>query len=246
MNVSILICTHGDERWRELGEARALPSALLQEDVAEVRALHSGPGSLAEVRNIAGFEATGDWLVFLDADDELAPGYVDALRAMHATLKPRDNDGSYLLVPAIQYVCGQCGGTGQRSTALSANGRELERHERNGSPCDACGGASDPPAIPSWERSLIEVNCACIGTAIPRITFQLLGGFRDLSSLEDWDLWLRAVRWGAKMIPVPEAIYRAHQSDSSRNADQSPYWAIRSELEPGLDWATIGSYKEGL
>lgn len=36
--------------------------------------------------------------------------------------------------------CSQCGGTGRRSTARSANGRELERHERSGTPCDACGG----------------------------------------------------------------------------------------------------------
>lgn len=38
-------------------------------------------------------------------------------------------------------LCGTCGGSGQRATARSANGRELERHERAGTPCDVCGGS---------------------------------------------------------------------------------------------------------
>lgn len=37
-------------------------------------------------------------------------------------------------------VCRACGGSGRRSTARSAGGRELERHEKRGTPCDACGG----------------------------------------------------------------------------------------------------------
>lgn len=37
--------------------------------------------------------------------------------------------------------CSTCGGSGQRSTAKSADGRELERHEKRGTPCDSCGGS---------------------------------------------------------------------------------------------------------
>lgn len=37
-------------------------------------------------------------------------------------------------------VCPQCDGSGRRATARSANGRELERHERSGTPCDRCKG----------------------------------------------------------------------------------------------------------
>lgn len=36
--------------------------------------------------------------------------------------------------------CPTCGGSGQRSTARTAKGSELERHERSGTPCDDCGG----------------------------------------------------------------------------------------------------------
>jgi hypothetical protein len=36
--------------------------------------------------------------------------------------------------------CPTCSGSGQRATARTANGSELERHERSGTPCDDCGG----------------------------------------------------------------------------------------------------------
>lgn len=39
-----------------------------------------------------------------------------------------------------EYECPQCGGTGQRATARTANGRDLARHERHGTKCDRCNG----------------------------------------------------------------------------------------------------------
>lgn len=36
--------------------------------------------------------------------------------------------------------CRTCDGSGQRSTARSARGSELERHEKRGTPCGSCGG----------------------------------------------------------------------------------------------------------
>ncbi len=36
--------------------------------------------------------------------------------------------------------CATCGGSGSRATAKTAKGSALERHERSGTPCDACGG----------------------------------------------------------------------------------------------------------
>jgi len=41
----------------------------------------------------------------------------------------------------MNHECPRCGGTGRRATARTANGRELERHERSGTPCYACGGS---------------------------------------------------------------------------------------------------------
>lgn len=42
--------------------------------------------------------------------------------------------------PLMRPVCSTCGGSGKRSTARSARGRELERHERRGTPCATCKG----------------------------------------------------------------------------------------------------------
>jgi glycosyltransferase involved in cell wall biosynthesis len=44
------------------------------------RALRKGNGGAASARNLGIIESRGDWLVFLDADDEMAPGALQALR----------------------------------------------------------------------------------------------------------------------------------------------------------------------
>ena len=41
---------------------------------------------------------------------------------------------------AYRGICPYCAGTGHRSTARSAKGSELERHEKHGTPCGKCGG----------------------------------------------------------------------------------------------------------
>lgn len=106
MNVSILICTYGEKHWQRLAIERALPTAQKQ-GAHEVRAWHM-PGTsllsspLANVRNTAAHEATGDVLCFLDADDELEPGYLDAMRE---TRSQRDTDA--LLIPWVRYIHGR-------------------------------------------------------------------------------------------------------------------------------------------
>lgn len=95
--VSVLICTFGADSWRKLAVTRALPSAQRQGAV-EVVAYHSPDGTLAQCRNAAGAAATGELLCFLDADDELAPGYVSAMRDA-AT----ESGTEALYYPAVQY-----------------------------------------------------------------------------------------------------------------------------------------------
>ncbi len=212
MTVSIAIATHGDKKWAKLAEGRAYPSAL-EQDALEVVLWHEDNGTLASARNATAQAAAGDWLCFLDGDDELDPGYLDAMRATMRfwnLARPGDlRDNPLLLVPAVEYVPSR--------------------------------GAV--PSIPDWGRSLIDLNCAVIGTLIPRRLFLELGGFRDLSSLEDWDLWIRAVKAGARMVPVTDAIYRAFVGTGTRNADQSPYHGLRAEHRPGFDWANVAAYK---
>jgi glycosyltransferase involved in cell wall biosynthesis len=90
MTASIIIGTFGDVWWSDLANERALPSALAQ----DVEVVHSHGDTLAQARNDAAETTTGDYLIPLDADDELAPGYVEAILSGSADLRS----------PAIQYV----------------------------------------------------------------------------------------------------------------------------------------------
>jgi GT2 family glycosyltransferase len=62
---------------------------------------HDDSGTVAAVRNALAQEATGDWLCFLDADDQLAPGYVTAMQKAHETVNPVSR---HLFTPAVSYV----------------------------------------------------------------------------------------------------------------------------------------------
>lgn len=60
---------------------------------------HDPDGTIAGVRNALAAEAEGDWLCFLDADDELAPGFLVAMeQAGDGSGPPR------LLTPAVQQI----------------------------------------------------------------------------------------------------------------------------------------------
>ena len=64
---------------------------------------------------------------------------------------------------------------------------------------------------------LIWGNWMVIGTVARTEQVRRVGGFRDFSWSEDWDLWLRCWRDGATVEAVPDAVYRAHVRPDSRN-----------------------------
>lgn len=99
IEVSIIIATHGDDSWEELAHRRPLPSA--QAEPAEVLIGHDPDGNRATVRNALAAEASGDYLCFLDGDDELQPGYV---QAMQAAYEKASKDAWLLLTPKVSYV----------------------------------------------------------------------------------------------------------------------------------------------
>lgn len=201
MRVSVLVCSHGADRWRDLAASRATPSADAQ-GAHEVVLAHYSVLTLAETRNEAAARATGDWLCFLDADDELCPGYIHAMHeAMRRWNLSRPGDLLYnplLLAPAVQY-------------------------------CRA-GVSQGAPGIPNlggWPDS----NECVIGTLVPRSLFADVGGFRELPSLEDWDLFLRCAVAGARIVHVPDAVYCAHVDPArpGRNSDQTVYDRIKAD-----------------
>lgn len=89
MDVTIAVCTYGDDAWRELAHSRALPSA-----VNEGPAVYRHGTTLAEARNAALAAVTTEFIIYLDADDELTPGYVAAMARGRADIR----------ACAVQYV----------------------------------------------------------------------------------------------------------------------------------------------
>jgi glycosyltransferase involved in cell wall biosynthesis len=96
-----VVGTFGSHSWKNLAEKRAIPSTEGQ-GLVDLTHIHLPEGTLAEARNLGALHAKGEWLLFLDADDELAPGFVDAMKASmdHETTRPA------LFTPAVCYARG--------------------------------------------------------------------------------------------------------------------------------------------
>jgi GT2 family glycosyltransferase len=90
VDVTICVATFGDASWVELAERRALPSARS----FGVPVVHVHGATLHDARNAALSEVETEWVVHLDADDELDAGYLDALGSGTADLR----------APAVRYV----------------------------------------------------------------------------------------------------------------------------------------------
>lgn len=175
--ISVIIATYGEDSWERLALDRALPSVEAQHSASnEIIVGHDPDASIAAVRNELAAKAQGEWLCFLDADDELAPGYMEA---MDRAARP-----NHLLNPRVLQV---------------VNG-----HRR-------------PPRFYP-KCNLLTGNYLVIGTLLERSLFERAGGFSDYPhGFEDWSLWYKVTRLGAKVKPVPEAIYVQHVNPRSKH-----------------------------
>lgn len=89
MEVTVIVGTHGEQAWVDLAERRAIPSV-----PDGVPVIHSHTDRLVTARNTGAAQADTEWLCFLDADDELDPGYLDAM----------DDGSEDLRGPSVVYV----------------------------------------------------------------------------------------------------------------------------------------------
>jgi glycosyltransferase involved in cell wall biosynthesis len=185
MNLSIIIATYGEDSWANLAQTRAAPSAAAQ-DAFEVLVGHDPDGTVAGVRNALAANAEGDWLCFLDADDELAPGFLGAMeRALEQEPEMASSGDGLLLTPAVSYV------------------RK---------------GRGSPPQFNDRGIPLSQDNWLVVGTLLPRSLFEYVGGFGDYPhGFEDWSLWSKCWRVGARIVKVKDAIYRAHVNPHSKH-----------------------------
>jgi glycosyltransferase involved in cell wall biosynthesis len=185
VKVSVLIATYGDPQWETLARERALPTAQTQ-DAFEILLRHEPDGTVTTSRNALADQARGDWLCFLDADDELAPGYLGAMRRAfeQETRRPRARR-QLLLTPAVSYV------------------RK---------------GRGSPPRHLDRGIPLTDDNWLVVGTLIERDLFLEVGGFEELPhGFEDFSLWSKCWRIGAKVVKVKDAVYIAHWNPNSKH-----------------------------
>ena len=159
-SVSICIGTFGGQEW-PLRAADAAVGAIAQ-NAAEVVHVHGA--TLADARNRAAEEATGEWIVNLDADgDSLAPGYVDAMAGAYGDLRAP--------VLELHYP--------DRVVRPDLTGRDIERTN----PCCIgtairramlldCGGFPDFPAWEDWALFLRAARRGATITHVPGAVYQ--------------------------------------------------------------------------
>lgn len=177
MDWTVVIGTYGESSWARLALERAWPSAVDQAHV-----VHSHAKTLAQARNAALERVDTEWVVHLDADDELEPGFIETLAQGHADLR----------APAVRYAKG--------ARFFRPRMPQVAGHQHI---CSA--------------ECLPEGNWLVVGTGVRADLVREVGGWREFSWSEDWDLWLRCWLAGASVEGVPDAIYRAHVRPDSRN-----------------------------
>lgn len=89
-----VVVPYTGEPWRTWAHERAIPSA----EALGVPVVIGEGSTVAEARNNGLAQVGTEWVIHLDADDELAPGYVDAMATGSADLR----------APAVTYI--QLGG----------------------------------------------------------------------------------------------------------------------------------------
>ena len=178
VDVTVAVATFGRRGWVRLALERAIPSATAQ----GVPVVHVHSETLAQARNQALARVQTEWVCHLDADDELEPGYFDAMAAASADVR----------APAVRYV--------HDGTIAPAALPVVAGHTH---PCTA-------DCLPAG-------NWLIIGSLVRAQLVRDVGGWRDYTWSEDWDVWLRCHLAGATFAAVPAAVYRAHVSTDSRN-----------------------------
>jgi glycosyltransferase involved in cell wall biosynthesis len=186
--IGVVVGTYGDEKkWGDLA-MRALASVEANTQLP-TKTLWSHEESLHYARNYGAMKLDTDWLIFLDADDELDEGYIEAMAQAAGDIRKPSTIGVY------------------------------------------ADGTTDchPTMIPA--RDLRTANHIVIGAMCSSSLFWKVGGFRDWPVLEDWCLWRRMVKAGGTVVEVPEAIYRVHVMDGSRNKDKALHDMIYHKIK---------------
>jgi len=96
------------------------------------------------------------------------------------------------------------------------------------------GRAQHPKFWP--EKPLSQGNWMVIGTMVQRDQFLATGGFDARPhAFEDWAVFARLWRDGARIVKVPAAVYRAHWMPNSRNKRLTREEQVRLHYDLGRE-----------
>jgi Glycosyl transferase family 2 len=145
-------------------------------------------GGEAAAKNAAAREASGDFIVILDADDIFLPTRLEALGELAAERPDLD----ILTTDAF----------------LELEGRRVRR----------CYEADWPFETDDQRRGILERNFIFGLAAVRREAFLRVGGFDEaIRWTTDWDCWIRMIMRGSRAgaVAEPLAVYRLHERSLS-------------------------------
>ncbi len=166
-------------------------------------------GGVSAARNTGIEVARAPWLVFLDADDWLAPEHL--ARLLTAVESNPGSSGAY---------CGYARVRSDHTPIMTSWSPEI----------------AERPFEVFAERTGAAIHCFLSSRDLVRS----VGGFDvGLATCEDWDLWLRIARTGARLTGVPEilAFYRTGEASLSSDVrrmvrDAARVIALSREPDP--------------
>jgi glycosyltransferase involved in cell wall biosynthesis len=184
-----------------------------------VRLLRQENRGVAAARN-AGIElARGEFIAFCDADDLLFETHLEAL----LDVWHRSADGGMATANAYWLLPG------------GISGRKLRHRGRF-------------PAFSDQRAALLQSNFISTMSLLPRDILNQVGTFDEtLRQAEDWELWLRIVFAGHRVVhqPRPLALYR-WSTDGLSSQAESFYAAEQEVLRRVSGWPTLTAPERGI
>jgi glycosyltransferase involved in cell wall biosynthesis len=191
-------------------------AAVLRRWAVEDNRIHiepfEGQGGVGAARNAALRTARGQFITYLDQDDEYHPDYLAQVRRLA--------DGADVLVFGYDLVYDDAGAT------ISPHPDPLPKGEGR---------------IVSWDpgsvqQSMFSRNIAApLGMAHRRTLLDTVGGFNEmLWQGEDWDFWKRLARPGAEFVFLPLRSGRKHVP--TRSAERAPHPTPRQREAATANW----------
>jgi len=173
-------------------DTRAVVRAIADE---RVRYVYQDNAGLSASRNTGVRNARFDYVAFLDADDEWAPGLLETIMAAFAALPPE-----FAMIASVYARMDADGGNRQNKRFRISTDRELTA------------------------RDYLMKNPAPLSSSVilKRRVFDECGWFDTaLRSSEDRDMWIRVSRrYRTMLLARPLVFIRRHPSNMSKHADR--------------------------